>query len=228
MIQNLSQLGPIIVLAFFTLGFLGIIYLAIQTFEFSGFTLFESILLISSPIMSYLIPLNYQNLLIFEQNNIYLGINLFGFLVPVFISLRILYRKRVNTLKTIIMTAIISFLSFELSFYLTNRGVFIANFYFIPLTASMLSILFNSKNLRKAAPLAYVSGSLGVLIGADVMRINEILSYSSPQPIGMIVGGAGVLDAIFLVGIFSIIIDSFLIFLNPECREIFKEQNFLF
>jgi len=50
--------------------------------------------------------------------------------------------------------------------------------------------------MGSVGPIAYVSGSLGVLLGADLARLGDILSY---QPRGFAfasVGGAGVFDAI--------------------------------
>lgn len=202
--------------------------MVIQTFEFSGFSFLESILILTAPLLSYYLPKTLQNLPIYKINNIYFGINLFGFLVPILISFKILYQGRVKKIKGLTGIAIITFFSYELSIYKPSVGVLLTSFYVIPITASLISIIFNSKDLRKIAPLAYVSGSFGVLIGADLLRINQILSFNQPEPIGMIIGGAGVLDAIFLVGIISVIMDFILIFLNPKCRKRFKENNFLF
>jgi uncharacterized membrane protein len=51
---------------------------------------------------------------------------------------------------------------------------------------------------KNAAPVAYVSGVLGVLIGADLLHLSA-LGTSGIQIIS--IGGAGVFDGIFLTGV---------------------------
>ena len=56
-----------------------------------------------------------------------------------------------------------------------------------------------------AAPTAFISGSLGVLIGADILNLKKIQKYGGFVSIG----GAGVFDGIFLVGIISALLAGF-------------------
>lgn len=56
-----------------------------------------------------------------------------------------------------------------------------------------------------AAPTAFVSGSLGVLIGADILNLKKVRKYGGFVSIG----GAGVFDGIFLVGIISALLAGF-------------------
>ena len=51
-----------------------------------------------------------------------------------------------------------------------------------------------------AAHLAYISGVLGVLIGADMLRLNTIAALGTPVAA---IGGAGTFDGIFLTGIIA-------------------------
>jgi uncharacterized membrane protein len=71
--------------------------------------------------------------------------------------------------------------------------------------------LLLARGFRKAAPLAYISGTLGTLIGADIMMILTpgVLAMLSPlriqiKPIVISIGGAGVFDGIFLTSIVSV------------------------
>jgi hypothetical protein len=47
---------------------------------------------------------------------------------------------------------------------------------------------------EQSAPLAYVCGTLGVLLGADISRLEEIRRLGAPQAS---IGGAGTFDGIF-------------------------------
>jgi uncharacterized membrane protein len=54
-----------------------------------------------------------------------------------------------------------------------------------------------------SAPLAYICGTLGVLIGADLMRLNDIRKMGTPIAA---IGGAGTFDGIFLTGIVAVLL----------------------
>src|SRR5439155_874593 len=53
---------------------------------------------------------------------------------------------------------------------------------------------------RRAPPVAYVSGSMGTLIGADVLNLGRIAELGAPM---ISIGGAGTFDGVFLTGIIA-------------------------
>jgi Protein of unknown function (DUF1614) len=56
---------------------------------------------------------------------------------------------------------------------------------------------------KHAAPLAYVGGSLGTLIGADLLNLDKVQGLGAPVAS---IGGAGTFDGIFLTGILAVLI----------------------
>jgi uncharacterized membrane protein len=58
---------------------------------------------------------------------------------------------------------------------------------------------------ERAAPLAYIGGSLGTLIGADLLNLRAIRGLGAPVAS---IGGAGTFDGIFLIGIVAVLIAS--------------------
>jgi uncharacterized membrane protein len=58
---------------------------------------------------------------------------------------------------------------------------------------------------RLAAPIAYVSGSLGTLIGADLMNLDKLQTMGASVAS---IGGAGTFDGVFLAGVIAVIIAS--------------------
>jgi uncharacterized membrane protein len=57
---------------------------------------------------------------------------------------------------------------------------------------------------RDSAPqVAYVSGVLGTLIGADLLRLPQMKELGSTI---LSIGGAGVFDGIYLVGLVSVLL----------------------
>ena len=56
-----------------------------------------------------------------------------------------------------------------------------------------------------APPLAYIAGSLGTLIGADLLNLGKIQGLGAPVAS---IGGAGTFDGIFLTGIVAVLLAS--------------------
>lgn len=69
-----------------------------------------------------------------------------------------------------------------------------------PLGAALIAVLLQPK---MSAPLAYISGTLGVLIGADLLRLKDIRSMGVPFAS---IGGAGTFDGIFITGIVAVLL----------------------
>lgn len=121
-----------------------------------------------------------------------IAINVGGAVIPLLICLYLL--RKAPLMKTIIATLISSLIVYKLARPVPALGVIVPLF-IPPLVAATLGLLLSPRN---PTPVAYISGVLGVLIGGDLMNINCL---SSPGV--MSIGGAGVFDGIFLVGIIS-------------------------
>jgi uncharacterized membrane protein len=78
------------------------------------------------------------------------------------------------------------------------RGVGIAVPTFTPpIVAAVVGYLLS----RPCAPaLAYISGSLGTLIGADLLNLGKVQGLGAPVAS---IGGAGTFDGIFLTGVIA-------------------------
>ena len=70
-----------------------------------------------------------------------------------------------------------------------------------PLVAVLGAYILSPPELR--APSAYIASTLGILIGADLLRLGEIAQLGAPVAS---IGGAGTFDAIFLSGIIAVIL----------------------
>lgn len=88
------------------------------------------------------------------------------------------------------------------------RGVGIATPALLPpLMAAALGLFFELILHPGAAPIiAYSSGTLGTLIGADLMNLKKISSLGAPVAS---IGGAGTFDGIFLTGLIAVVLTSF-------------------
>ena len=54
-------------------------------------------------------------------------------------------------------------------------------------------------------PLAYIGGSLGTLIGADLLNLDKLRGLGAPIAS---IGGAGTFDGVFLTGVVAVLIAS--------------------
>ena len=80
-------------------------------------------------------------------------------------------------------------------------GVGIAVPVFIPaVVTAVVSLLLSRIN---TAPLAYISGSMGTLIGADLTNLDKVQGLGAPVAS---IGGAGTFDGIFLTGILAVLL----------------------
>ena len=121
-----------------------------------------------------------------------IAINVGGAIIPLLICLYLL--RKAPLMKTIIATFISSIVVHQLARPMPAVGITVP-ILIPPLVAASLALILSPRN---PTPVAYISGVLGVLIGADLMNLGCLTS-----PGFMSIGGAGVFDGIFMVGIIS-------------------------
>lgn len=127
-----------------------------------------------------------------------IALNLGGAILPGILSLYLL--SRVNPASVLIATTITSLFSFYLSKPVKGVGIVIPAF-IPPVIAAISALLFADKGTAPA--VAYISGVFGTLIGADVLRLHQMKRFGVSF---LSIGGAGVFDGIFIVGIISVLL----------------------
>jgi uncharacterized membrane protein len=137
-----------------------------------------------------------------------IAVNLGGAVIPIMLSLYLLARKRI-WLPGLIATAVVSAVCYRLATPVQGAGITIPVF-IPPLTACAISCLLA---WSEAPAVAYVSGSLGTLIGADLMNLGSIQHLGTPVAS---IGGAGTFDGIFITGIFAVVLASIAEALNSR------------
>jgi len=129
-----------------------------------------------------------------------LAVNLGGAVIPVGLSLYLLFK--VPLWPVLAATALMIIICKFLAKPVPGRGITIPLF-IPPLFAALFGILFA---WEFAAPCAYISGVLGTIIGADLLNLRKARKLGS----GIVsIGGAGVFDGVFLVGVVSVILTAF-------------------
>jgi uncharacterized membrane protein len=127
-----------------------------------------------------------------------ISLNLGGAILPGLLCLYLLIK--VNLSSAILATSVTTVFSYYLSKPVRGVGIILPAF-IPPIIAAVAALVFAD---RESAPaVAYISGVMGTLIGADLLRLHQIkklgLSFLS-------IGGAGVFDGIFIVGIISVLL----------------------
>jgi uncharacterized membrane protein len=129
-----------------------------------------------------------------------IAVNLGGAVIPTILSIYLLIKNRLY-LRGLLAVAVVAFVVQYMAHPV--RGVGIAIPIFIPpLLATAAALLFSRKY---APPLAYIAGSLGTLIGGDILNLGKIQGLGAPVAS---IGGAGTFDGIFVAGIASVILAS--------------------
>jgi uncharacterized membrane protein len=130
-----------------------------------------------------------------------IAVNVGGAVIPGLLSLYLLVKHEL-WVRAAIATAIIAAIVHALATPI--QGVGIAVPIFVPPIATAIVALVLARH--HAAPLAYVSGSLGTLIGADLLNLSLVQGLGAPVAS---IGGAGTFDGIFLTGIMAVLLASF-------------------
>lgn len=137
---------------------------------------------------------------IVSAGGVVLAVNVGGALIPTALSLYLLSKNAIwgrGLVATVLVSAVCHALAEPV------RGVGIALPVFVPPLAATLAAL--AVSWRNAAPLAYASGSLGVLIGADLLNWDKFHGLGTPV---LSIGGAGTFDGIFITGVVSVLLAS--------------------
>jgi uncharacterized membrane protein len=125
-------------------------------------------------------------------------INLGGAIIPILLSFYFLFLGWKSGFKIgpiLIATVLMIIISKFLAKTIPGKGVALSAFV-PPIFSALFSLILAPKF---AAPSAFISGVFGTLIGADLLNLRKARKYG-----GFIsIGGAGVFDGIFLVGIVS-------------------------
>ncbi len=127
-----------------------------------------------------------------------ISLNLGGAILPGLLCLYLL--SRVNLGPAILATMVTTSFSYYLSKPVKGVGIVIPAF-IPPIIAAVAALIFAAKG--NAPAVAYISGVLGTLIGADLLRLRQIKKFGVSF---LSIGGAGVFDGIFIVGIISVLL----------------------
>jgi uncharacterized membrane protein len=142
--------------------------------------------------MQYVVPL------VQDWPGTVLAVNVGGAVIPTLMSSYLILRYQLWTRATIAVVAIAIIIH---SMATPVHGLGIAVPVLAPVIATAILAFILSREY--AAPLAYIGGSMGTLIGADLSNLDKINGLGAPVAS---IGGAGTFDGIFLTGILAVLL----------------------
>lgn len=142
--------------------------------------------------MRYIIPM------VEEWPRTVIAVNVGGAVIPTLLSFYLLLKNGMYG-RSFIGVAIVAAIVHGLAQPVKGMGIAVPTFV-PPLVAASTALLLS----RRSAPaLAYIAGSLGTLIGADLLNLGKIQGLGAPVAS---IGGAGTFDGIFLTGILAVLL----------------------
>jgi uncharacterized membrane protein len=142
--------------------------------------------------MRYVVPM------VVQWPGTVLAINVGGAVIPTLMSLYLLVRYQLWFKATLAIIVIAFFIHASAT---PVRGIGIAVPVFVPVVVTAILAFILSREY--APPLAYIGGSMGTLIGADLLNLDKIGGLGAPVAS---IGGAGTFDGIFLTGILAVLL----------------------
>jgi uncharacterized membrane protein len=128
-----------------------------------------------------------------------IAVNLGGAVIPVGFAIYLM--PRAPWLPTLISTLAVIIVARLLSRPVPGMGIVMPAF-IPPIVSAGLAFLLARSH---PAPVAFISGTLGTLIGADLLNWPNFKKLGSHV---ISIGGAGIFDGVFLAGILAVLISS--------------------
>ena len=142
---------------------------------------------------TYIIPVR-------KRGETTLAVNVGGAVIPALISIYLLLKTDLYFavfIATLIMTAA----TFKLARPMKGVGI-VLPFFAPPILAALISWAVTYTHVPV---VAYISGTLGTLLGADILNLKKIGNLGAPVAS---IGGAGTFDGIFLNGILAVLLST--------------------
>jgi uncharacterized membrane protein len=128
-----------------------------------------------------------------------IAINVGGGLVPICFSFFLLTAHVLPIIDVVLATVLVAIACNLVSRPLPGIGIGMP-ILIAPLSAAIIALLINP---QQSAPLAYICGTIGVLIGADILKLKYVRRMGAPIAS---IGGAGTFDGVFITGIVAAIL----------------------
>ena len=154
---------------------------------------------LSTPIKLRDVPMSRMLRPYIQSGRTLIAVNVGGCLIPVLFSVYLFSIQPLMPYQILIGIGLVTVISYTFSFPVPGTGIGMPMIV-APVCAAIIAIMLNSE---LSAPLAYISGTMGVLIGADLLNFRHV---SKMGALVASIGGAGTFDGIFMTGILAVLL----------------------
>jgi uncharacterized membrane protein len=133
-----------------------------------------------------------------RPNEMVLAVNLGGAVIPAILSLYLLVHSP-QPIRMLLALAAVSYVTYRYARPVAGVGIAVP-WLIPPIAAAVAAMIFYHSY---AAPTAYFAGTLGTLIGADILHLDKLKYLRAPVAS---IGGAGTFDGIFLAGVIAVLL----------------------
>ncbi len=128
-----------------------------------------------------------------------LSVNFGGAIMPILLSAYLLLVNPGAAIPSLVSTVVVSSVVYFIAKPVSGIGI-VTPMFIPPLVAAVSALAFGGQH---SVVVAYVGGTIGTLVGADLLHLRDIRSLGAGN---MSIGGAGTFDGIFLTGILAVIL----------------------
>ena len=146
--------------------------------------------------MQYVVPV------VVNSPGTVLAVNLGGAVIPFILSMYLMVKNRLYE-ESLLAVGVVTLVVHAMARPVPGVGIAVPIF-IPPVVTAIVAFALRRWN---PAPLAYIAGSLGTLIGADLLNLNKVRDLGAPVAS---IGGAGKFDGIFLTGVVAVLLTSIL------------------
>ncbi len=129
-----------------------------------------------------------------------IAVNIGGAVIPTVLSLYLTFKNKLYG-QSLVSIAVVMVLVYFMAHPVKGVGIAVPTF-IPPIAATAVALIFSSKY---APALAYICGTMGTLLGADILHLGDIHGLGAPVAS---IGGAGTFDGIFVTGILAVLLAS--------------------
>ncbi|MDJ0833945.1 MAG: DUF1614 domain-containing protein [Gammaproteobacteria bacterium] len=133
------------------------------------------------------------------QGRTIIAVNVGGCIIPLLLVIYLFVSQALELLPVLLAIGLVTWVSYAFSRAIPGMGIAMP-ILIAPLAAVLAAGLIYPE---QRGAVAYICGTLGVLIGADLLRLKDIRQLGAPVAS---IGGAGTFDGIFFTGIIAVLL----------------------
>ncbi len=175
-------------------------------FEVIGFRFYQAVLMTAGALLG-----SFINIPLASVEGAVIAVNVGGCIIPVFVTLELVVRRRIPMYRALAAIAAVSIVSWYFSTPEPGLGITMP-FYIAPTAGAAVGLVL-ARGCSTAPGLAYAGGTMGTLLGADILNlVNPAVrsSLTGTDPAVLAIGGAGIFDGIFVTGLIAVFLAAFI------------------